>query len=489
MTSGPATTADDGDQNRGDPTTESHPYSTGLRRVDTFSFELRSNDADLATLLDELHEEFDPDPDPVSGRGAGVATATAASGPVTFWLAKGDDEVRPFELQSPKVEPPPTATSTKTPGSTASAPPLPSTTEPGTESLPAGRRPRLSRSRTATAMAAASSLTARMTRARLDLEFDTLHLHAAALCAPSDVAANAPVVVLTGKSGSGKSTLAAHLLARGWGYVTDEMVGLVPAPVSDIDRSVSVLRYPKAISLKGEAVESFAGAVAFRDRWPGPADDTNRRFEIPPSEIRTDPQPTTGPGRVRLVVDLTYEEGRGLEVHRPTQAEMVQTLVHNSMDFRRFGPNGLLLLAELTAPSHCLRVIYDDTEELLALLDQLAAEPLKPRGTAELIDAVGPEPEPPTAPERSIDDPAAEPEFDPAMPLQLAGVLLMTDDGGVAYDSREFNVAVLDPAAIELLLRCDGLVSAAELAELTSAPTQTVDFFGALFELNLLGHP
>ncbi len=70
---------------------------------------------------------------------------------------------------------------------------------------------------------------------------DMLVLHAGALRHP-----DGGVVVVAGDSGAGKSTLTAALVQAGWGYITDEAVGIRPG-------DLSVVAFHKPLALAPEA--------------------------------------------------------------------------------------------------------------------------------------------------------------------------------------------------------------------------------------------
>lgn len=94
------------------------------------------------------------------------------------------------------------------------------------------------------------------------------------------------VVVLVGPSGAGTSTLTAHLVQRGFGYVSDEVVALEP-------HTWSVTPHPRVIGLRDDAVD-LLGLGSHRTGEPG----TTR---VAPTELG---RVSTG-GTVGLVVLLT----------------------------------------------------------------------------------------------------------------------------------------------------------------------------------------
>lgn len=108
-------------------------------------------------------------------------------------------------------------------------------------------------------------------------------LHAAA------VGRDAGMIVMPGVSGAGKSTLTAHLVARGWSYGGDDIIGLALERDEDGRELAAVLPFPSALSVKAGGVSLLAAD------YPGLADLPEIRYDLktarflamPPSAIVT----------------------------------------------------------------------------------------------------------------------------------------------------------------------------------------------------------
>ena len=120
----------------------------------------------------------------------------------------------------------------------------------------------------------------------LDVDVDALHLHAA--CATRDGRA----AVFAAERNTGKTTTVAHLVARGWVFVTDEMVRLGP-------HQNEVSGFPKPLSIKPGGL----GLLPHVEPWLLPTDGAD------PGAFRFVPVGATGGivgdgGTAHLVVVL-----------------------------------------------------------------------------------------------------------------------------------------------------------------------------------------
>ena len=235
-------------------------------------------------------------------------------------------------------------------------------------------------------MAAASALIARMNRARLDAEPESLHLHAATVTRDSNSA------VLLGKSGSGKSTLTALLVSAGWTYQTDEMTGIDPERM--VGSSPALVSHPKPVSLKGDSMDLFDSLSSMRDTYRAEGVD---RFEVPLHLLTT--APWGAPENPALIVDLTFASDSLLEETDPDRlpddasswrdavtrdgiwiddvspVSMIARLISNAMDFRRYGGDGLAPLSALVATAHRKRLVYRDVTLAMDAIETLLATP------------------------------------------------------------------------------------------------------------------
>lgn len=223
--------------------------------------------------------------------------------------------------------------------------------QPGVADQPAGKL-----------AAALVRLMAAVNLGALDAEPGCLHLHAAA-------ATNAGrVAVIAAERNTGKTTTVAHLVARGWGFMTDETVRLSPA--------TSVVQgFPKPISIKPGGLQ----LVDHLEQWviPPPGDGATFGF-VPMGASGAE---VVDGGRPHLVV-LLRRPPRG--VAEPTSrrldpADAVVALMQETLDAERFGA-AAVRLAELAAMSHCYEVTAGTPEatadHIDALFDSAPVDPM-----------------------------------------------------------------------------------------------------------------
>lgn len=162
-----------------------------------------------------------------------------------------------------------------------------------------------------------------------------LGLHAAALRSPTG-----SIILLPGPSGAGKSTLAAALVAAGWDYLGDEVIG--------IDARGRALGYPKRLALD-PAGRALLGLSASPD---GNAD---------PAEIRPRAQRLGGVvGRISGVVFPTYEPGAGCALTELSVQDRFDALLSNTLNLARIGQAGLEALCLLADDVHAFRLVHGD---------------------------------------------------------------------------------------------------------------------------------
>lgn len=168
-------------------------------------------------------------------------------------------------------------------------------------------------------------------------------------------------LLMTGESGAGKSTLAALLGERGWRLMGDEF-----ALVDLADGSIHP--FPRAISLKNEAISVLADEVAPNRLGPvlaGTPKGTIRHLR-PNAEAITR---MTEPARPRL---LLFPRFGGAPAVRPVgQAEAFVRLTQASTNYVALGERGFAALARLVTEIPARAIDYPDTRSALDLVNQL----------------------------------------------------------------------------------------------------------------------
>ena len=219
--------------------------------------------------------------------------------------------------------------------------------------------PRLEGEFAGSRMTALTRLMAAVNISGLDADPDRLHLHAAA------AVKDGRVVVVAAERDTGKSTTIAHLVKRGWAFVTDETVSLAP------DRD-DVTGFAKPLSIK----PGGRGLVDHLSPWMIPGiEDGREDFRFVPVSASGAAVATGGP--VHLVILLRRPDFRdpseGAVSRRLHPADAAVALMQETLDAERFGP-AAIRLARLAASSHCYELSVgtpsataDQIEELFSL--------------------------------------------------------------------------------------------------------------------------
>ena len=189
----------------------------------------------------------------------------------------------------------------------------------------------------------------------LDADPGRLHLHAA-LATKDGLAA-----LLAAERDVGKTTTIAHLVVRGWTFLTDETVSVEPD-------AHHLSGFPKPLSIKPGGRE----LVEHLTPWMvPPVDDGLEAFRF----VRAGATAEVGTDAVRchLIVLLRPRHGGGTAAPASCPlhpADAVVGLMQETLDAERFGAT-TARLATLTAASHCFEVTLGGPADTAGLIEEL----------------------------------------------------------------------------------------------------------------------
>jgi len=190
----------------------------------------------------------------------------------------------------------------------------------------------------------------------LEAEPEHLHLHAA-------LATNeGRSVIIAAEANTGKTTTVAHLVARGWGFATDERVRL-----SQGTSEVAGLPKPLAIKPGGRAF------VDHLEPWMiPPAGDGPEDFRFVPVSASGATVVAGGAPHVVLLLQRPFpgEPVTGAVAVHLHPADAVVALMQETLDAERFG-SATMRLAELAAASHCFELTTGTPAETADEIERL----------------------------------------------------------------------------------------------------------------------
>ncbi len=249
----------------------------------------------------------------------------------------------------------------------------------------------------------------------LDFEPERLHLHA------SCVVRDGRGIVMSAPRDTGKTTTLAHLVLRGWQYLSDEAVSLGPDDL--------VLRgFAKPLSIKpgGRAhVAELSPHLAPPGDWSEPSDDV---AHVALGEVGVGTTGVAAPGVV-VILQRTHDRRLDAPIRQalhPTDA--VVRLMGETMDAGRYGRRAVLELARLAAASRCIEVTVGP-----------------PDVTAELIENE-------TMPAGSLE----VRELPPSDSVAASVVSVTIGDRVVIHDVESGRILALDEPATEVWMQIGG---------------------------------
>ena len=183
----------------------------------------------------------------------------------------------------------------------------------------------------------------------------------------SGVAKDGRALIMSGESGSGKSTLAALLGEGDWRLMGDEFTLIDP-------ESGEALAFPRAVSLKNEAIAEVTGQV-----------DASRLGPLlagtPKGDIRhLIPRPEAvaamhKPARPALLLFPRF--GGEVAVEPMGEGEAFVRLTEASTNYVALGEAGFAALTRLVRETPAFGISYPDSAAGIALVEQLWAEAAK----------------------------------------------------------------------------------------------------------------
>jgi HprK-related kinase A len=168
-------------------------------------------------------------------------------------------------------------------------------------------------------------------------------------------------LLMTGESGAGKSTLAALLGERGWRLMGDEFA------LVDLDDG-RLHPFPRAISLKNEAIRLFEGVEAER---LGPLLDGTPKGRIRHLRPRADAIARMDePASPALILFPRFDRDFERAVRPVGATEVFVRLTQASTNYVALGERGFAALTGLVTGVPAKAIDYADTETAVALVEE-----------------------------------------------------------------------------------------------------------------------
>lgn len=172
-------------------------------------------------------------------------------------------------------------------------------------------------------------------------------------------------LILTGHSGAGKSTLAALLGERGWRFMGDEFALLDP-------ESGLLHPFPRAVSLKNQAIALFDGVAA--DRLGPVLRDTPKGMirHLRPNDEAV--ARMLEPAKPALILFPRFGRDFERDVRPVGAAEVFVRLTQASTNYVALGERGFEALSALVARTPARALDYSSSEEAIETVETLWSE-------------------------------------------------------------------------------------------------------------------
>lgn len=153
-------------------------------------------------------------------------------------------------------------------------------------------------------------------------------------------------ILLPAPPDHGKSTTVAALVRAGFDFLSDEAAALDLA-------DGSVHPFPRPLSLSSASLDALEGAER---RRTGDPDDQEHRMA--PDDLR--PGALGGTCRAAFIVAPSYQADARTRIDPVGRPEMLQLLVEQTFNLKKFGADGFRLLADVVRGAECYRLTIAD---------------------------------------------------------------------------------------------------------------------------------
>jgi hypothetical protein len=167
-------------------------------------------------------------------------------------------------------------------------------------------------------------------------------------------------VLLPAAPSSGKTTTVAGLISRaGFGYVSDEAVGIDPA-------TLLTKHYPKPLSIDRG---SWPALPELRPEHRPEHDCVTGQWQVPARSIV--PRPATAQAPIRFVIEPAYDPAARTRLVPVTRGTMLMRLADSAFNFASAPERNLAVLARVAEGAECYRLPISDLDRAVELINDL----------------------------------------------------------------------------------------------------------------------